>query len=72
MNYYGLINCIKQEMKKQGITQTKLASRMGMDVRVLNNYLKFWRIMPTDKLVAVLNELGLEIKISRAERVNEV
>ncbi len=72
MNYYGLINCIKQEMKKQGITQTRLASQMGTDVRVLNNYLKFWRTMPTDKLVAVLNELGLEIKISRAERVNEV
>ena len=72
MNYYGLIDCIKQEMKRQGITQTRLASQMGIDVRVLNNYFKFWRTMPTDKLVAVLNELGLEIKISRMERANEV
>lgn len=72
MNYFGLINYIKQEMKKQGITQTRLASQMGTDVRVLNNYLKFRRTMPTDRLVEILDILGLEIKISRMERVNEV
>lgn len=37
MNYFGLINYIKQEMKKQGITQTRLASQMGTDVRALNH-----------------------------------
>lgn len=72
MNYFGLINYIKQEMKKQGITQTKLASQMGTDVRVLNNYLKLRRTMPADRLVEILDLLGLEIKISRVERVDEV
>lgn len=72
MNYFGLINYIKREMKKQGVTQTKLASQMGTDVQVLNNYLKFRRTMPTDRLVEILDLLGLEIKISRAERMNEV
>lgn len=63
MDYYDLIDLIKEEMVKQGITKTRLCKLTGTHIRTMNSYLSKLRCMPLDKLIYILKTLGKEITI---------
>lgn len=73
MSYYDLIDFIKEEMAKQGITKTKLCGLTGMNMRNMNAYLYLENCMPFNKIIDVLAILGKRIEIVDVgeERVSE-
>ncbi len=74
MSYYDLIDFIKDEMARQGITKTKLCELTGTNMRNMNAYLYLENCMPFNKIVDVLSILGKRIELVgvREERTREV
>lgn len=74
MNYYDLIDLVKEEMIKQGVTKTRLCKMTKTYIRTMNSYLHKERCMPLDKLICVLEVLGKQIVLAdiNQERMNEV
>lgn len=74
MSYYDLIDFIKDEMARQGITKTKLCELTGTNMRNMNAYLYKEHCMPLEKLMCILEILGKRFEIVDAskERAREV
>lgn len=67
MDYYDLIDFIKEEMARQGITKTKLCELTGTHISTMNHYLYKESCMPFDKMISVLGILGKRIEIANAK-----
>lgn len=68
MDYYDLIDLIKEEMVKQGIKKTRLCEMTGTEIRTMNSYLCKQRCMPMDKLISILKILGKQIEIADVKK----
>lgn len=63
MNYYDLIDLIKDEMAKQGMTKTKLCELTYTNIRTMNAYLYKEHCMPLEKLMCILKSLASDLRL---------
>ena len=57
------VKILRECIKKRGLKQTWIAGQLGVHTATLNRYLTGKSLMDQDKIIKLLDLLGLELKV---------